>query len=164
MDKGKKLNKPLLINSILLIVRLLLIILICEVYKQNTYIIERGYPATENTYFSISVGWLPIILSSVCLAANIVRLFLAFRRKQISYKTDALSLIAEMVVALFYTLPVLAFAKNFPTTAFKSVFITLCAVLAAFTLFRGVYYIMKTTFSKKCHEVKNVDSEEILES
>lgn len=164
MDKGKKVNKPLLINSILLIVRLLLIILICEVYKQNTYIIERGYPATENTYFSISVGWLPIILSSVCLAANIVRLFLAFRRKQISYKTDALSLIAEMVVALFYTLPVLAFAKNFPTPAFKAAFITLCAVLAAFTLFRGVYYIMKTTFSKKCHEVKNVDSEEILES
>lgn len=164
MDKGKKSNKPLLINSILLIVRLLLIILICEVYKQNTYIIERGYPATENTYYSISVGWLPIILSSVCLAANLVRLFLAFRRKQISYKTDALSLIVEMVVALFYTLPVLAFAKNFPTTAFKAVFITLCAVLAAFTLFRGVYYIMKTTFSKKCHEVKNVDSEEILES
>lgn len=149
MDNGKKSNKPLLINSILLIVRLLLIILICEVYKQNTYIIERGYPATENTYYSISVGWLPIILSSVCLAANLVRLFLAFRRKQISYKTDALSLIAEMVVALFYTLPVLAFAKNFPTTAFKTVFITLCAVLAAFTLFRGVYYIMKTVYKEK---------------
>ena len=103
MDKGKKINKPLLINNILLIVRLLLIILICEVYKQNTYIIERGYPATENTYFSISVGWLPIILSSVCLAANLVRLFLAFRRKQISYKTDTLSLIAEIVVAFFFT-------------------------------------------------------------
>ena len=86
MDKGKKSNKPLLINNILLIVRLLLIILICEVYKQNTYIIERGYPATENTYFSISVGWLPIILSSVCLAANLVRLFLAFRRKNTSFR------------------------------------------------------------------------------
>lgn len=58
-------------------------------------------------------------------------------------------------------MPVLAFAKNFPTTAFKAVFITLCAVLAAFTLFRGVYYIMKTTVAKKCNEEKNVDSEEI---
>ena len=154
MDNGKKSNKPLLINSILLIVRLLLIILICEVYKQNTYIIERGYPATENTYFSISVGWLPIILSSVCFAANLVRMFLAFRRKQISYKTDALSLIAEMVVALFYTLPVLAFAKNFPAPAFKAVFITLCAVLAAFTLFRGVYYIMKTAYKEKTEGIE----------
>ena len=78
-----------------------------------------------------------------------MRLFLAFRRKQISYKTDALSLIAEMVVTFFYTMPVLAFAKNFPPPAFKSVFITLCAVLAAFTLFRGVYYIMKTVYKEK---------------
>lgn len=163
MDKAKKINIPVLINSLLLVVRLIMIVFICEVYKQNTYIIERGYPVTESNYFSISVGWLPIILASVCLAINLVRLFLAYRRKPVSYKTDATSLVAEIIVAIFYMLPVIAATKNIPATAFKAVFITLCALLAAFTLFRGVFYITKTTLKENCsrqeadNSVKNIN-------
>ncbi len=163
MDKDRKINRPVLINSVLLVVRLLIIVLICEVYKQNNLIVVRGYPTTENNYFSISVGWLPIILASICLAVNLVRLFLAYRKKPISYKTDALSLIVEIVVLVFYSLPVLAATKNIPATAFKATFITLCAVLAAFTLFRGVFYITKTTLKENCsgqeadNSVKNIN-------
>lgn len=155
MDKAKKINIPVLINSLLLVVRLIMIVFICEVYKQNTYIIERGYPVTESNYFSISVGWLPIILASICLAANFVRLYLAYRNKRVAYKTDALSLIVEIVVLVFYSMPVFAVTKDIPASAFKATLITLCAILAAFNLFRGVFYITETTLKDKSADDEN---------
>lgn len=148
MSNNKKINKSVLANSLLLVLRLLLLVLIFEVYTWHIAVIDRGYPSNENTYFGISVAWLPIILATVCAAVNAVRLILACKRKTVPYKTDALSFIAEIAVAFVYALPVTAFAKNIPASAFKALLITLCAVLAAFTLFRGVCYMMNTITAK----------------
>ena len=116
-----------------------LFVFVYEVYDQNVAIIDRGYPSTEKTYFALSCGWAPIALTCIAAAVFIASVVAyVFKRGEISFKKEAVSIAFEIIVGVVYALPVLAITKNIPTTAYKVLTIVSCALFAAYLLYRIV--------------------------
>lgn len=132
-------NNKIVLTVICFIIYALGVIAVYEVYDQNGAIIERGYPSTEKTYFALSCGWAPIALTCIAAAVFIASVVAyVFKRGEISFKKEALSIAFEIIVGVAYALPVLAITKNIPTTAYKVLTIVSCALFAAYLLYRIV--------------------------
>lgn len=132
-------KKYAIFEVIVTILYIALFVFVYEVYDQNVAIIDRGYPSTEKTYFALSCGWAPIALTCIAAAVFIASVVAyVFKRGEISFKKEAVSIAFEIIVGVVYALPVLAITKNIPTTAYKVLTIVSCALFAAYLLYRIV--------------------------
>lgn len=131
-----------------------LFVFVYEVYDQNVAIIDRGYPSTEKTYFALSCGWAPIALTCIAAAVFIASVVAyVFKRGEISFKKEALSIAFEIIVGVAYALPVLAITKNIPTTAYKVLTIVSCVLFAIYLAYRIADISVKAYRGGKMPEV-----------
>ena len=131
-----------------------LFVFVYEVFDHNGAIIERGYPSTEKTYFALSCGWAPIALTCIAAAVFIASVVAyVFKRGEISFKKEALSIAFEIIVGVIYALPVLAITKNIPTTAYKVLTIVSCVLFAIYLAYRIADISVKAYRGGKMPEV-----------
>lgn len=141
MKKDKRKIFPSVVISLLWVLEL---VFVYEIYTWYIAIVDRGYHPTEITYFAISFGWLPIALICIALSVFIAGVIVyAVKRRNISIKAEALTLVLGLVVCVFYALPVTTLDWGISFTQYRAMAIASCVLYAVYLLCRGIVFIVK---------------------